>query len=164
MGKKKNSGQKKANGFLEVNKLIAQFLEEVAKDFSEHSGSIKSSEPITYRFNIELSPTPQQEQLKFSRSPSEDARDILVDTIEREKEIAVIAELPGVERREITIIASHNEVSIENKSKPKLNRKIRLKGTVDPDSGIAKFRNGILEITFSKSSYSNKSVNLKIKD
>lgn len=164
MGKKKNGGQKKVNNFSEVNKLIAKFLEEVAKDFSEHSGSIKSSEPITYRFNIELSPTPQPDQLSLARPPSEDVRDILVDTIDRENEIAVIAELPGVKKGEISILASHNEVAIENKSKPKLNRKIRLKGTVDPDSGIAKFRNGILEITFNKSSYSSKSVNLKIKD
>ncbi len=164
MGKRKNRGEKNIKNFSEVNKLIANFLEEVAKDFSEYSGNLApNAEPITYKFNIEVNPNKQPATLRIPNI-DEEPRDLLVDTIEKEAEVSIIAEMPGVAKNDIKIIASHNEIMVEHNTKPNFNRRIRLKGTINPDSGIAKFRNGILELTFNKSAYTNKSVVVKIKD
>jgi HSP20 family protein len=173
MGKKKPGGQPaKTNNFSEINKLIAKFLQDATKDFSKSSDINKIKEPIIYRFNVRVGangrpsiesfgnvrPTEQKVSMAEKKAP-------LVDTIERTNDITVIAEMPGTDKKNIKITAAHNELTIEAKSKgARYSRKVRLNGTINPNSGIAKFRNGILEVTFDRSTYTNRSAVLRVKD
>ena len=159
MVRKKGDAGAKPNNFTEINKLIAKFLEDVAKDFSDYSDGIHPNEPITYRFNLEINPKIAE------NAPTEQAqRDFLVDTIDRSESITVIAELPGAKRNKIKVHSASNEIIIHDNSKTHPSRRINLPGNVDPDSGVAKFRNGILEVTFIKASYSNKRAVLRVTD
>jgi HSP20 family protein len=173
MGKKKSGGQPaKVNNFSEINKLIARFLQDVAKDFSESTDIKNIKEPIVYGFNVKIGPDGQTNIESFGnvkpavqKTDPTEKRVPLIDTIEKANEITVIAEMPGANKKSIRIKALHNELTIDSTSKgAKYSRRVRLNGTIDPDSGIAKFRNGILEVTFERSEYTNKSAVLKIND
>lgn len=152
MGRKKANDQPKSNSFTEINKLIAKFLEDVARDFSEYSDEIHSTEPITYRFNLEINPSIRQ-----SVEQRQEPRDHLVDTIDRANDVTIIVEMPGVGDKDVRVVASASEIIVEDKSMRGPSRRIRLPSTVDPGSGSARLRNGILEIVFNKAGYSNKS-------
>jgi HSP20 family protein len=90
-----------------------------------------------------------------------------VDVIDRDEEIVVRAELPGVKKNDLdvslakdmlTIKASSKEESEEEKggyhrreiSRGKLTRSIRLPANVDAEKVTAKFADGILELNLPK--------------
>jgi HSP20 family protein len=69
--------------------------------------------------------------------------------IESEKELTITAELPGVEKKDIEIKKEKGKVIIRVDSKDrKFFKEIPLKQRVDPKSAKARFKNGVLEITF----------------
>src|SRR5437870_8073696 len=65
------------------------------------------------------------------------------------KTLRVIAELPGVEKDNIEIAASEDRVSIKaEKGARKYRSDFTLKREVDPQSGKAEYKNGILDLLF----------------
>lgn len=173
MGKKKSSGQPaRINNYSEISKLIAKFLQNVAKDFSESSDMDHIKEPIIYGFNVKVGPNGQANIESFGNvRPAEqkvsmrDKRIPLIDTIEKVNEITIIAEMPGTDKKSIRIRALHNELTIDSRSKgARYSRKVRLNATINPNTGSAKFRNGVLEVTFERSEYTNKSAVIRVND
>lgn len=159
--------------YYEINKLIARFLEDVAKDFSEFSDVKQVSEPIIYGFNVRVNPHGQPIINSFGNvKPTEpkvaytDEREPLVDVIDKDKEISIIAEVPGVAKDNIKVTAFPDEVLIEAKDHTRSYSKIvRLSGTVSTSGAAAKFRHGVLELTFKKTANpQRRSTIIKIKD
>jgi len=91
----------------------------------------------------------------------------LVDVIESEKDVKVIADMPGVEKEdiEINIVDGGIEISAERKEERKeegedyirrergyrkFYRYVRLPENLDYDKAEATFKNGVLEITIPK--------------
>lgn len=176
MGKKKAGDQPLRANISEINRLIAKFLEDVAKDFSEYNNITPQKEPIVYGFNLRPGPNgepilesfgnsyKQNEKTGQTQKPSAEIEP-LVDEIEKENELTLIMEMAGVNKKDIKIKTTHNTVEVISMLHgKKASRNIRMSKSVDPESALARFRNGILEITFNKAPYSNKSVNVKIKD
>lgn len=85
-------------------------------------------------------------------SPASETREPLVDTIadDKEKVVKIIAEMPGVEKRDIRIAVEgrHVSVSTEGSGKKKYHMRIPLERKVNANSAKATYRNGILQITF----------------
>lgn len=81
-------------------------------------------------------------------------REPLVDVIERDDEVIITAELPGVEKKDITVSVDGKivEIRAEGEGPFKYQKAIGLKGFVDPKTSKAVFNNGILEITAKKAS------------
>ena len=83
--------------------------------------------------------------------PTSDAREPLVDTIvdEKEKVVKLVAEMPGVEKKDVKIVVDGKLVNIDvEHGEKKYHAKVPIKHKVDEDSVKASYKNGILEITF----------------
>ena len=83
--------------------------------------------------------------------PTSDTREPLVDTIvdEKEKIVKLVAEMPGVEKKDVKIVVDGKLVNIDvEHGEKKYHAKVPIKHKVDEDSVKASYKNGILEITF----------------
>jgi HSP20 family protein len=160
---KRNNGVRKNDTKpkeIALNSHIARFLQEAAKGFSEQ-GTIKARNgSMVYGFNLSVG---QDGVPKFevfgNLNPNNCAqdqgqgnvRDHLIDIIDRDNKITVIAEMPGTLRENLTIKASENELIIEANTDGKEYRKtIVLPKAVDPDTASTQLNNGVLEVIFNK--------------
>lgn len=85
----------------------------------------------------------------FNRVTEE--RSPLFDVIEEVDIIRIIAELPGVSKKDIDLGAAENSVTIEARSSNRRYRKeIQLPGSINPETARAKLKNGLLEIILDK--------------
>ena len=86
----------------------------------------------------------------FGRRPKDDTREPIVDVFEEEKRVQVIAELPGVDEKEVSVALKGTTLTIkagkgERKYKKEIDLEIPVKG--EPKT---KYKNGILEINIEK--------------
>jgi len=78
-------------------------------------------------------------------------REPLVDVLNGEKEITVIAELPGVDKNDISINSTENTLDlVVNAKERKYRKELNLSEKVDPKSAKASYKNGILQVTLKK--------------
>ncbi|PKL52862.1 MAG: hypothetical protein CVV36_10185 [Candidatus Methanoperedenaceae archaeon HGW-Methanoperedenaceae-1] len=67
---------------------------------------------------------------------------------EKKNELYITAEMPGVEKEDIEVSATENEVLIKaGHGERKYNKTVKTPGEVEPDSATAKYNNGVLEVT-----------------
>ncbi len=83
---------------------------------------------------------------------------------EREKDIVFELELPGLNKKDISINIEPNSITVkgENGDKRKYNYSRKFKPTVDVDSAKATFKNGVLDITINKVDTKPKGKSIKI--
>ncbi len=78
-------------------------------------------------------------------------REPLLDVIALEKDVRVIAELPGVQKEEIKLKVSENMLTISvDTPQRKFFKEIDLPSKVEPEKAKLTYKNGILEVTLSK--------------
>jgi len=104
----------------------------------------------------------------------------LLDVIERAEEIVIIAELPGIHRKDVTIILHNNRIEIKGIKKESLpsrsgrflrlereygtfRRFVSLPGAVLPEDAAAALENGVLTITLKKQKRMSQEVVVKIR-
>ena len=99
--------------FSRMNEMIDEMFEDALEEFNKGDLKRKSysygfsmrmgpdGKPIIREFG-DLQPTKKKIQLKDTREP-------LVDVMEKEKEIDILAELPGVEKKDIELDATDEE-------------------------------------------------------
>ncbi len=83
--------------------------------------------------------------------PTSDTRDPLVDTIvdEKEKTVKLVAEMPGVEKKDVKIVVDGKIVNIDvENGEKKYHAEVPIKHKVDENSVKASYKNGILEVIF----------------
>ena len=74
-----------------------------------------------------------------------------VDVQQTDEEIRVIADLPGVEKADISLQCDGEFVTISATSSTReYDEKVRLPARVDPETGSATYNNGVLEVTFER--------------
>ena len=90
-------------------------------------------------------------------------REPLVDTIEEDSTIKVVAEVPGVEKDDINLECAENTliISVDTPSR-KYYKEVELPSQVDPESAKASYRNGVLEVTLTKQRARPKGQRIKI--
>ncbi|GAB6148339.1 archaeal heat shock protein Hsp20 [Stetteria hydrogenophila] len=74
----------------------------------------------------------------------------LVDVIEHDDEIWVVAEVPGVDKDKIKVRATEDKVIIKAEGERKYYKEIQLPAKVDPNTAKASYRNGVLEVKLKK--------------
>lgn len=96
-----------------------------------------------------------------------------IDVVDRNNEIMVRAEVPGIEKKDLTISVTDNLLTIKGQSKTELKqeegdyhrreissasfaRSFTLPGTVDSAKAAASLKDGVLEITLPKAESSKK--------
>ena len=177
MPKNDNNKRKKPaifNDFTEINQLIACFLEQMSKDFSKFEGIAvidRVKAPVVFGVNVRMGSDgkPHIESfgnVKTDQQPKvtiEEEREPLIDVIEKSDETTVIAELPGVEERDIRLRATSNSLHIEAKGRTRsYNKTVRISTSIDPVAKEARFHNGILEVNFRKGPPTEKAVAFRV--
>ena len=84
---------------------------------------------------------------------------------ERDKDIVFTIDMPGVDKKDIDVKVEDHSISVkaENGGKRKYNYNRKFKPTVDIDSAVATFKNGVLDITLAKIEEASKGKSVKIK-
>lgn len=79
-----------------------------------------------------------------------DVREPLVDVFNEDDEVLVIAEMPGVAEKDITVKVSGNTLKITTKGEFHYSKEIELPADVKAKSVRKTYRNGLLEMRFTK--------------
>ena len=84
---------------------------------------------------------------------------------ERDKDIVFTIDMPGVEKKDIDVKVEDHSISVkaENGGSRKYNYSRKFKPTVDVNSAVATFKNGVLDITLTKIEEASKGKSVKIK-
>ncbi len=118
------------------------------------TGSI--SGPFYYGYTMTAGPdgkpvVKEYGNVKPGLVPTSDTREPLVDTLvdDKEKLVRLIAEMPGVEKKDVKIVVDGKIVNIDaERGDKKYHVKVPIEHKVDENSVKASYKNGILEIIF----------------
>jgi HSP20 family protein len=135
--------------------------EEMDRLFEELGpGDLKDGEPLIYGINMRRGPEGEPVIERFGNVKSapggknllSEAREPLVDVIEREKDITVMAELPGVDKGDIKLRLSGGSLVIEasRRGEAAYYRAVELPAKVRKERAKATCKNGVLEVVLSK--------------
>lgn len=123
---------------------------------------------VTYRHGEdpeirEFGNIPTFEQMETGDKCYLDIRKPLIDILEAEETVHVIAEIPGIEKENILLNATDLILDIETiDGNPKYSERVELSVKVDPQSAKATYKNGVLEVTFKRlESSSRTSINVE---
>ena len=135
-----------SNSFMDLDNVFEE---------SERAGS-STSGPFYYGYSMTVGQDgkpviKEYGNVKPGLLPSSESREPLVDTIvdEKENNLKVIAEMPGVEKKDIKVVVEGNTVNIDAEhGEKKYHGKASIRHKVDEDSVKATYTNGILELVF----------------
>ena len=130
-------------------------LEDIINALLEDLGE---SVPFVYGFSIIHRPEVDPELREFGnvseRSENEEnlfpseIRDPLIDIFESEELVHVLAELPEIEKEDLLLHATAQNLEIRIIGTSEYSQDIELPSRVDPKSAKANYKNGVLEVTF----------------
>lgn len=95
--------------------------------------------------------------LRPARAQIREQSEPLVDVLDEEEEVVVVAELSGVEKEDISLYASKDGLTISvDTPQRKHQKELPLPEEVDPKPVKASYKNGVLAILFKKKSKGEK--------
>ncbi len=153
-----------------VNSEIAKFWESIMKGENED----KILGPYVYGFSYKVGPDGKPVFQEFGNVPKGRSRlgsstmegnyrEPLTDINEDNNNIYVTYELPGIDKNNIKLTVNENNIELKVDKEPrKYYKNIELNVPVDPDSTVAKFTNGILDITLKKINNKNNGKTVRI--
>jgi len=107
--------------------------------------------PVVQEFgNVKQSKKPGAFGIDQPALEPQEAREPLVDVINENEQVRVIAELPGVEKSNIKTTVADDTLTIRVDSPRKYYKEVQLPTSVDQDSPKASYNNGVLEIVLRK--------------
>ena len=145
--------------FEEFDKLDEMFDEMMRHAFEPFSRGSKGYKPYVYGFSVSIGPNGKPvirefgnvRRDRFGPKIKED-REPLVDVLEEDEDVVVVAELPGVEKEDIKLHAAEDHLTISvDTSNRKYSKELVLPVGVDPGSARAVYKNGVLEVRLRKS-------------
>ncbi|MCX9083640.1 MAG: Hsp20/alpha crystallin family protein [Candidatus Methanoperedens sp.] len=128
------------------------------------------TEPQVYGFSMQVGPDGVPHIERFGNivpvGKDSDVREPFTSSMidEKNNEFNITAEMPGINKEEIELNATENEVVIKaNSATRKYYKFIPAASPIDPESANAKYNNGVLEVTFKlKDSNQPKGKSIKI--
>lgn len=108
--------------------------------------------PVVREFgNVKPSRRPGMFGIPEAKLEPIEARQPLVDVVEEPENLRVLAELPGVEKKDIQMKCAEDLLTISvNTPSRKYHKEVELPATVDPDTSKASYNNGVLEVLLRK--------------
>jgi len=188
---KKFGGRRGSFFFPDIERMIEEMEKEMAEAFREMErsmpsemvrerrlpdGSVKREYgPFVYGYSVKIGPDGKPIVREFGnikpggpgvgRPPLDlrDQREPLVDVVEEEKTVKVVAELPGVERRDIKLYARERTLTIEvDAPQRKYYKRLELPVEVDEKTATSTYRNGILEVSLDKKERKGEGTPIKV--
>jgi HSP20 family protein len=133
---------------------IASTFDEIRKRILKEAISAESS-PFVYGFSMRVGPDGKPNIEEFGNIPGilsgeasmPSEREPLTDVIEGEKEISVVLELPGVEKKDIDLKTTEAflEINVETEERS-YHKKLSFPCKVKPETAKASYKNGVLEV------------------
>lgn len=135
--------------FRDIDRMFKELPKTRLPDGTEVTG------PIVWGWSIKIGPDGKPEIQEFGNVPRpsgepsssiiiREVREPLIDMIEGDNEVIVVAETPGVYKDEISINCTEDELEI--KAGNKYYKRVKLPVSVKPDEAKASYKNGILEV------------------
>jgi HSP20 family protein len=158
--------------FMQFKDIEKQVPKDLVREQQSSDGSIKKEiGPIVYGYSMTIGPDGRPVIREFGnvKRGSEplkgitDKREPLVDVVEGEKQVRIIAEIPGVRKEDIDIRVDGRVLTIAvDTPDRKYEKRLQLPDSAIVDGAKSSYNNGILEITFEKRPGASGAVRLKV--
>jgi HSP20 family protein len=143
---------------------------EQINDLMNHMMQSIGKEPQVYGFSMQVGPDGIPHIERFGNvaplGKDSDVREPFTSSMidEKNNEFNITAEMPGINKEDIELNATENEVVIKaNSAARKYYKLIPATSPIDPESASAKYNNGVLEVTLKfKESKKPQGKNIKI--
>jgi HSP20 family protein len=156
--------------FKELEKELPKNL---VRETKSSDGSIKKEiGPIVYGYSVTIGPDGKPVVREFGNvrkgegrpwNEIQDKREPLVDVISSDKEVRVIAEMPGVSKEDIDLTVNEKSLVISvDKEDRRYYKELELPGIVEPKGAKSSYNNGVLEVTIPLKSTSGSGVKLRV--
>ncbi|MGI0041677.1 MAG: archaeal heat shock protein Hsp20 [Nitrosopumilaceae archaeon] len=130
-------------------------MEDIFEEFKD-STNTQTFSPYYYGYTVTVGPdgkplVKEYGNVRPGLLPTADSREPLVDVIvdDKEKVLKLVAEMPGVEKKDIKIVVEGHTVNLDAEHEgKKYHTKVPIKHKVEEDSVKANYANGILEVRF----------------
>jgi HSP20 family protein len=130
-------------------------MDDIFEEFKD-SGNLQTYGPYYYGYTMTIGPDgkpviKEYGNVKPSLLPTSDVREPFVDVLvdDKEKILKLVAEMPGVEKKDIEIVVEGRTVNLDAEhGDKKYSAKVPIRQKVDEDSVKATYANGILEVRF----------------
>jgi len=158
--------------FREIEEEFREFLSEAEKireirEFDEGFKEIRG--PFIYGFRITIGPDGKPKVEEFGnvrrtgvKPKISEEIEPLVDVLDEGDKIRIIAEMPGVEKENISLKAVDKKLVIRASNHKRYYKEIELPDEVDISKAKASYRNGVLEILLDKKSKEKKEFEIKV--
>ena len=144
----------------QIEEVMERIMSQMSQDgildpesFQEFFRSADGINPFTFGFSMRVGPDGKPMMQRFGNTPGTEEHTLepLVDVVEEDDEIIVVAEVPGVERDEIKVKIKGTLLTIhaDNPERP-YHKEIELPSKVQKDEAKSAIRNGVLEIRLKK--------------
>jgi HSP20 family protein len=178
---KKRRSQSKDPFFGDINDMFHEFekmIDEELKNFADKvpkeyvkerklpdGSTVKEMGPFVYGYSMKIGPDGKPEIQEFGnlkkglKGPPQvkGEREPLVDIMETNEDIHVVAELPGVEKTDIKLHGTEDELTISvDTPQYKYFKEVELPAKVRVKEAKSSYKNGVLEVVFPKAEVSNK--------
>jgi len=130
-------------------------IDDIFEEFKD-SGNLQTYGPYYYGYTMTIGPdgkpvVREYGNVKPALLPTSDVREPFVDVLvdDKEKVLKLVAEMPGVEKKDIKIVVEGRTVNLDAEhGEKKYSAKVPIKQKVDEDSVKATYANGVLEVRF----------------
>ncbi len=156
--------------FKELEKELPKSL--VRERRSQDGTTKKEIGPIVYGYSVTIGPDGKPLVREFGNvrkgegtpwNEIQDKREPLVDVVSSDKEVRVIAEMPGVEKGDIDVTVNEKSLVISvDREDRRYFKELELPGVVDPKGAKSTYNNGILEVTIPLKSPGGTGVRLRV--
>ena len=158
--------------FMQFNDIEKQIPKDLIREQRSPDGSVKREiGPIVYGYSMTIGPDGKPVIREFGNvkrgaEPFKgitETREPLVDVVDGERAVRVIAELPGVRKEDIDVQVKDGliVVSVDREDR-KYHKELKLPESAVVEGAKSSFNNGILEITFPKKSGGSSGVRLRV--
>lgn len=143
-----------------MNRMMSEMNEGTLFDsetFEEMLRNPEGTNPFVFGFSMKVGPDGRPIIQRFGNPPLDEGAEMspslepLVDVVEEDNEIIVVAEVPGVERDEIKVRIKGTTLTIhaDNPDRP-YHKVIELPSKVKKEDAKSAIRNGVLEVRLKK--------------
>ncbi|MEM2676945.1 MAG: archaeal heat shock protein Hsp20, partial [Candidatus Bathyarchaeia archaeon] len=153
--------------FREMEKMMEEefkaFTSRIPKDYIRErklpdGSTIREWGPFVYGYSIRIGPDGKPEIREFGNvkptryGPTvKEEREPLVDIVETDNEIHVVAELPGVEKDDIKLHGTEDTLTISvDTPQRKYYKEVKLPAKVNVKEAKTQYKNGVLEVKLPK--------------
>jgi len=155
-----------------MQKEFKEFTTKLPKDLVRErrlpdGSTVKEWGPFVYGYSMTIGPDgkpqirefgnvkPSKPELPYGpKRPAIDVkeeREPLVDVISTDSEVKVVAEVPGVEKKDIKLYATEKALTISvDTPDRKYYKEVELQAQIDPKTARSMYKNGVLEVTLTK--------------